>query len=66
LDYTNPTKGVGLVQSGPHYHLIEIYLVLAMILLKNCSVGVKQQSPTHSVIDQIASCDFKTEHCVYI
>ena len=27
----NPTKRVGLVQSGPHHHLIENYLVLAMI-----------------------------------
>jgi hypothetical protein len=27
----NPTNYVGLVQSRPHYHLIENYLVLAMI-----------------------------------
>ena len=29
--YNNPTKCVGLVQSGPHHHLIENKLVLAMI-----------------------------------
>ena len=27
----NPTQRVGLVQGGPHHHLIENYLVLAMI-----------------------------------
>ena len=27
----NPTKRVGLVQSGPHHHLNENYFVLAMI-----------------------------------
>jgi hypothetical protein len=27
----NPTNRVGLVQSGPHHHLIENELVLAMI-----------------------------------
>jgi hypothetical protein len=31
---------------GPHHHLIENYIVLAMIYLKNCWVGVKQQSLT--------------------
>ena len=29
--YKNPTRCVGLVQSGPHHHLIENKLVLAMI-----------------------------------
>ena len=29
--YKNQTKRVGLVQSGPHHHLIENSLVLAMI-----------------------------------
>jgi hypothetical protein len=29
--YTNPTKGVGVVQNGPHYHIIDNQLVLAMI-----------------------------------
>ena len=38
----NPTKRVGLVQSGHHHHLIEIELILAMIYLKNSSFGVKQ------------------------
>ena len=32
----NPTKRVGLIQNGPHHHLIENSLVLAMIYLKNC------------------------------
>jgi hypothetical protein len=27
----NPTKRVGLVQSGPHHHLIEQYPVLALL-----------------------------------
>ena len=31
LALKNPTKHVGLVQSGPHHHLIENELVLAMI-----------------------------------
>jgi hypothetical protein len=30
-NYKNPTKHVGLVQSGPRYHLIESLRVLAMI-----------------------------------
>jgi hypothetical protein len=29
--YKNPTKRVGLVQSGPHHHLIEKCPVLAML-----------------------------------
>ena len=29
--YKNPTKRVGLAQSGPHHHLIENVPVLAMI-----------------------------------
>jgi len=29
--YKNPTKRVGLVQSGPHHHFIEKLFVLAMI-----------------------------------
>ena len=33
--YENPTKCVGLIESGPHHHLIENYLVLAMIQLEN-------------------------------
>ena len=37
----NLTKSVGLVQSGHHYHLIE--LVLAMIWPKYCSFGNKHQ-----------------------
>ena len=32
---------------GPHYHLIKNLLLLAMIELKNCCVGVEQQSLTH-------------------
>jgi hypothetical protein len=32
--FKNPAKHVGLVQSGPHHHLIENELVLAMIYLK--------------------------------
>ena len=31
LALLNPTKRVGLVQSGPHHHLTENQLVLAMI-----------------------------------
>jgi hypothetical protein len=42
----NPTKRVCLVQSGPHHHIIENYLVLAMIYLKNCWIGINQQSLT--------------------
>jgi hypothetical protein len=37
-------KRIGLVQSGPHHHLIENWIVLTMIWLKNCSLGIKQQS----------------------
>ena len=29
--YENPTKCVGVVQSKPHHHLIENYLILIMI-----------------------------------
>ena len=42
--YKNPTKRVGLVQSEPHYHLIENQLILAMIQPKNCN----NHSLTHS------------------
>ena len=41
---------VGLVQSVPHHHLIENLLVLACYSWKNCLVGVKQQSLTHSCV----------------
>ena len=44
--YNNPTRRVGLVQSCPHHHL-ENQLVHAMIELKICWVGVKQQLFTH-------------------
>ena len=44
---SNPTKRVDLVHSRPH-HLIDNYL-LATLLLKNCWVGVKEQSLTHSL-----------------
>ena len=43
--YKNPTNHVDQIQNGPHHHLI----VLAMIWLKNCWVGIKQQSITHSL-----------------
>jgi len=39
----NPTKGVGLVQSRPHYHLVKMQVVLDMIELKSCSHDVKQK-----------------------
>jgi hypothetical protein len=41
--YKHLSKRVGLEQSGPRHHLIENWLVLAMIELKNCWVVVKQQ-----------------------
>ena len=44
--WSNNDKRVRLVQSGPHHHLIDNLLVLAMIYLKNCRVDVKQQSLT--------------------
>ena len=44
----NSIKCVGLVQSGHYHYFIETWLVLARIKLKNCLVGVKQQSLTHS------------------
>ena len=40
------TKHVDLLQSVPHHHHIENYLVPAMMQLENCWVGVKQQSIT--------------------
>jgi len=43
--FKNSTRHIGLVQRGHHHHLIEMYFVLAM---KNCSLGIKQLSPTHS------------------
>ena len=46
--HNNPTKRIGHVQNGNH-HLVEIWLVLAMIYLENCSFVVKQQSPSHSL-----------------
>ena len=41
---------VGLVQNGHKHlhHLIKIYLVLFMAELKNCSLGLKQQSLTNT------------------
>jgi hypothetical protein len=36
-----------LVQIGPHQHLIQNELVLAMIELKNCWVGIKKTIITH-------------------
>jgi len=38
----NPTQHVGLVQSRPCHHIIQN--CSPMILLKNCCVGIKQQS----------------------
>jgi len=42
------TKYVGPVQSG-HHHLIKVKLVLAHDIILECSIAVKQQSPTHSL-----------------
>ena len=47
--YTNPTQRAVQEQSGPHHNFTENQLVLAMIQLKNCYIGVKQQSLTHSL-----------------
>jgi hypothetical protein len=33
---TNPTKIVGLAQSGHHYHIIEMSCVLAILLITIC------------------------------
>ena len=44
--YKNPTKHVGLVQSGHHSHHSKLQLVLTLIQLKNCSFGAQQQSLT--------------------
>jgi len=40
-------------QSKHHHHLIVIQPIIAMVWLKNCSLGVKQQSKylTHSLKD---------------
>jgi hypothetical protein len=48
LGYEIQAKRVCLVQSRHHYHIIEVLLALAMKLLKNCTLGVKQQSLTHN------------------
>ena len=45
------TKRVGIVQSG--HHLIEMQLTLTIIWLKNCSLFVKQQLLTHSLMSTI-------------
>jgi hypothetical protein len=42
--YKNLAELVGQVQN--RHHLIEMKFFLAMISLKNCSLGVKQQPPT--------------------
>ena len=42
-----PTNHVGLVQYEHHHHLMEMYLVLSMIQLKNYPVSIKQQLVTH-------------------
>ena len=57
-----PTKRVGLVQSWP-YHLIENWLVLAMMWLKDCCVGIKQRSLNlgHEDLKEYAS-----ESCNYM
>ena len=56
--YKNPAQHVGLVQSGHHHHLIEMQLVLAMIWLKNSSLGVKDNN--HSLTQFIT---FLHWHC---
>ena len=43
-------KRIGEVQSEPHHHLMENYIVLAITELKNCWIDVKQQSSAHSLI----------------
>lgn len=46
----HPTNRVGLIQIGHHHHyfLVKMALALACGWLKNCSLGAKQQSLTHS------------------
>ena len=48
LSLYNPDKRFGLVQSGPHHHFNENKFFRAMIYLKNCWLGVKQQSHTNT------------------
>jgi hypothetical protein len=49
--YKSTTKRVGLVQSGQY--LIEMKLVLALIWLKSCSLGIKQQSRIDAVLPDL-------------
>jgi hypothetical protein len=47
VNYNNPTKHVGPVQSGYlHHHLMKMKLVITLMELKNRLHGVKQQSST--------------------
>ena len=46
----NPAKRVDLVQNGHHHYLIEMYIVLVMIWLKNCLLGANQQSLDHIIV----------------
>jgi len=58
----NSTRHIGLVQRGHHHHLIEMYFVLAM---KNCSLGIKQQSLTPSYIFEQVFSVYLNEPLVY-
>ena len=52
-------KRVDLVQNGYYYHLIVMYLVLAIKQLKNDSLGIKQQSLTHSQRGWLTVCQIR-------
>ena len=48
LPLKNQTNDVGLVQNRYHYHLIELYLVLAIIICKSLHLVLNNKSLTHS------------------
>ena len=48
LPLKNQTNDVGLVQNRYHYHLIELYLVLAIIICKSLHLVLNNNSLTHS------------------